>query len=138
MRKEIAERWVARLKSGEIKQCRGALRIGEARCCLGVLCDLAAEDNPDMNWGEAVSLEGGYDDASCRARNPGCMSFGSSSDAFRRNTVLPHSVVEWAGMLSAAGDFAFDYATPRLVSLHDRGTPFSVIADVISKNAERL
>ena len=44
MKKEIAEKWVAKLRSGEIKQGTGFLRrsTGE-RCCLGVLCDMAVE-----------------------------------------------------------------------------------------------
>lgn len=46
MTKEQKERnreWVRRLKSGKIKQCRGCLGRGEARCCLGVARDIYME-----------------------------------------------------------------------------------------------
>lgn len=45
MNKDIRERWLERLESGEIKQTRGYLgRPSGSRCCLGVLCDIAVED----------------------------------------------------------------------------------------------
>lgn len=37
---ELKSRWLAALRSGEYKQGRGALRVGDKYCCLGVLCNL--------------------------------------------------------------------------------------------------
>ena len=42
MNPEIRAMWTAALRSGGIPQTKSKLRGGEdARCCLGVLCDLA-------------------------------------------------------------------------------------------------
>ncbi len=40
MNPEIKQRWIAALRSGEIKQAKGNLRTDEGMCCLGVLCNL--------------------------------------------------------------------------------------------------
>lgn len=45
MNPEIKAKWVAALRSGEYKQGRGQLRIGDRFCCLGVLCDLHGRAN---------------------------------------------------------------------------------------------
>lgn len=45
MNKEIQDRWVAALRSGEYKQGKYRLqRDDDTYCCLGVLCDLAVKD----------------------------------------------------------------------------------------------
>jgi hypothetical protein len=41
MTAELRAAWIAKLRSGEVAQCRGMLRDGDARCCLGVLSDMA-------------------------------------------------------------------------------------------------
>lgn len=50
MNKDIARRWVEALRSGRFEQTKGALarkldngKVGY--CCLGVLCELAVEEN---------------------------------------------------------------------------------------------
>jgi hypothetical protein len=41
VKKDIAEKWVAALRSGEYKQCRHQLRTQvDEYCCLGVLCEV--------------------------------------------------------------------------------------------------
>lgn len=40
MKKELKERWVAALRSGEYKQTREYLCDEQGWCCLGVLCNL--------------------------------------------------------------------------------------------------
>jgi len=54
MKPEIKKEWVRRLRSGEIEQGTGALRRDEARCCLGVLSDMAVEEGviPEPHQGE--------------------------------------------------------------------------------------
>lgn len=42
MRQDIKQEWVKRLRSG-IPQAKGVLALGEARCAVGVLCDIAVE-----------------------------------------------------------------------------------------------
>ncbi len=40
MKKDIKERWIKALLSGEYFQAQGCLKYGDGYCCLGVLCDL--------------------------------------------------------------------------------------------------
>jgi hypothetical protein len=42
MRGDIKREWTTRLRSG-IKQTTGVLATGDARCAMGVLCDIAVE-----------------------------------------------------------------------------------------------
>jgi hypothetical protein len=46
---EIKRKWVEALRSGEYRQSRSLLRRGNAFCCLGVLCDLVA-NQVDGEW----------------------------------------------------------------------------------------
>lgn len=41
---ELRERWVQALRSGDYPQDRHRLRTLKGFCCLGVLCDLVAQD----------------------------------------------------------------------------------------------
>ena len=43
MNNEIAERWIAALRSGKYKQGVNWLRRDNKFCCLGVLCDIMGE-----------------------------------------------------------------------------------------------
>src|SRR5690242_5189213 len=40
----IRDRWIAALESGNYEQGAGRLRQGDKFCCLGVLCDIVAEE----------------------------------------------------------------------------------------------
>lgn len=45
MKKDVKERWVAALRSGDYKQGRKRLRtLEDSFCCLGVLCDVVHPD----------------------------------------------------------------------------------------------
>lgn len=47
MKRELAERWAAALRSGKYKQGKNALRTGkDTYCCLGVLCDIQGIEIP--------------------------------------------------------------------------------------------
>lgn len=49
MKKEIADKWVAALRSGNYKQTTGMLnRNNESFCCLGVLCEIAIKDGVEL------------------------------------------------------------------------------------------
>lgn len=43
MKKEVAMKWVAALRSGKFKQGHGVLHSGDKFCCLGVLCDISGQ-----------------------------------------------------------------------------------------------
>lgn len=46
---EFKAKWVAALRSGEYKQCRGELFNGKGYCCLGVACVITKTKLPDEN-----------------------------------------------------------------------------------------
>ena len=44
MKRDVAKKWVAKLRSGEYEQGKGYLNDDGKMCCLGVLCEVAIED----------------------------------------------------------------------------------------------
>ena len=107
--------WVRRLRSGDYKQGRGQLRNKNDRyCCLGVLCEMAAE----VGVVNARPLRYGWD-------------YGGSVGT------LPPAVREWSGV---RGDTGFikpkEGSADDLVMLNDdEGYTFKRIADVIESGA---
>ncbi len=132
MKKEIAERWIDKLRNGNIPQAVGHLGITNGRrCCLGVLCDIAVEDGiiGTLNSGPSKDTIG----------------YGPSKDTIGYSVLygtklsdmeLPEEVVEWAEMNSNCGEIASNGAT--LAAMNDNGIPFTAIADIIEKNADKL
>ena len=98
MKHDIAERWVAKLRSGEIEQGTGYLGRSEGeRCCLGVLCDMAVEEGvippPVMERGNMSS--GGF-----------ALLYSQTEISNGEYGVLPEAVVTWAQMKSTSGVYA--------------------------------
>jgi hypothetical protein len=113
MKKEIAEKWVTALRSGEYKQGQTALRsIDNEFCCLGVLCDLHAKAG-EGSWGPVGTGFYVYKDS---------------------NGFLPVPVMEWAGIKTIRGEFL----ETNLTRLNDSGVSFEKIADIIEANADKL
>jgi hypothetical protein len=80
---DIKDEWLDRLRSGDYEQTTGQLRDNDnGRCCLGVLCDIYAEQNDDGEWDDET--------------------FVTSSDADRK--VLPSPVVNWASLMDYQGE----------------------------------
>ena len=48
MNQEIKAKWVSALRSGDYVQGTGQLRRSNKFCCLGVLCDLHAQEHPEI------------------------------------------------------------------------------------------
>jgi len=123
---DIKEEWLDRLRSGDYKQITGQLRDEEnGRCCLGVLCDIYAEQNDDGEWVDAT--------------------FSTNVDSDKKT--LPSSVVNWAELqrhqgaqLTVGADYAeCEYARLTLSELNDgidvaRQCTFDEIADLIEQN----
>ena len=81
MHQTIARQWVDALRSGEYSQGRRKLRSADDQfCCLGVLCNLHAQANPEF----------------ARQQTDSC-SYGGLSGA------LCDDVQLWAGMRSRLG-----------------------------------
>ena len=120
MRKEIAEKWAAALRSGEYEQ--GVNRLATAdrtkHCCLGVLCEVAIKEGVplDMSVGrEFYRPATAYDDATAK---------------------LPLRVQTWAGMASDHGSLGREM--PSLMLQNESGTSFDGLADIIEGLWEKL
>lgn len=112
MKKAIALRWAAALKSGDYAQGGGVLRNSrEDFCCLGVLCNLHAQDHPQIARGQLHrSLYLGH------------------------STQLPPEVAKWARAVSFdGGDLQIGRASA--TDLNDiRQMPFNKIGDLVLKH----
>ncbi|NJO64367.1 MAG: hypothetical protein HC836_41225 [Richelia sp. RM2_1_2] len=93
MNQEVKKRWVEALRSGKYKQgeqCLTQIDDDGQRlyCCLGVLCDLAAKELPDLEKGEKeVHLE-------MRGKPVKAVMYGTENEV----SILPRKVIEWAGL----------------------------------------
>jgi hypothetical protein len=131
MNPRVKEKWLAALRSGEYKQEKDTLRIGDCFCCLGVLCDLQARETDNLHWWEEGC--GGYN------------YFGHDLD-------LPAEVTDWAGLELSNPLIPVEiirkiesaplvlnkpaYSTVETIDLagiNDSGVPFSEIADLIEE-----
>ena len=89
MKADIAEKWVAKLRSGDIEQSHSALgRVDGTRCCLGVLCDIAVEENIIPSPSAHTNTRGTK--LFYGLENPG-------------GGYLPAEVQKWAGMKTRSG-----------------------------------
>jgi hypothetical protein len=49
MKEKYKKKWLKALRSGEYDQTIGQLASDDGYCCLGVLCEVVAQDHPDMH-----------------------------------------------------------------------------------------
>lgn len=109
MKKEIADKWCAALRSGEYKQSIGRLRRAEGYCCLGVLSDLSKQGE----WNKSND-------------------YGSPGDW--RTGELNIAVMNWSGIRTSGACVKNTY----LSTMNDKGKTFEEIADVIEKHWKEL
>ena len=129
MNPEIKARWIAALRSGEYVQGTCLLRASrldgvDRFCCLGVLCDLAAQSGV-VSW----AMDGDYALES------------EGGQVQHLNEVLPYPVMKWAGLDSTNPVVrselldrteANPYGATELAELNDRhGHSFLQLADCI-------
>ncbi len=112
MNDRVEELWCSALRSGKFPQGRNVLSDGISFCCLGVLCELAAEENICIKGTDTDGIIL-YDD---------------------QRSVLPESVMAWAGLTESNPDVWLDQDTPCLAELNDKGIAFSTLADLIEIN----
>lgn len=105
----VMEKWIAALRSGEYKQGRAALKVNNegniGYCCLGVLCQIAVEEN---------------------ILPPPFISVGLGRVYGGETNYLPRMVQDWAGV-----DRDPMFLSVRLSVANDNGTTFPEIADLI-------
>lgn len=112
MNKDIKERWIKALRSGEYKQGIYVLKNGDTYCCLGVLCDLYSKETKKANF----EMIGGR----------GNLFLGHLS-------VLPQEVVDWANFNDQEGEISLNGKEATLTGINDNGATFEEIADIIEE-----
>lgn len=118
MNKKIMQKWVKALRSGTYAQATDTLVTNDDRfCCLGVLCNLAAEDGQ----GEWVPRD-----------NTWAFQAKYTSDT----SALPDDIKYWADMGSNDGTLKDFHKS--LAEMNDAGKTFLEIADIIEDNWEEL
>lgn len=141
MNREVMEKWVAALRSGEYTQGTGDLRLANedgslSYCCLGVLCELHRKEHNADGSGYHYQWES-LPSRLCGSHRP-VGAYANHTDN------LPHSVRQWAGISEADPRIHFDSDEPYagdhgITYLNDDcGMPFDQIADLIEKQWEDL
>ena len=129
MNKEIKQKWLEALRSGEYKQGKTRLHntTDKTFCCLGVLCEVAIKEGVKLDTLEVDAETYGTDQP---YRKYKCISYAGES------TVLPDTVIAWAGLPDC--NPSINKASPNthdsLASINDRGVDFLAIADLIEAN----
>lgn len=115
---------VAALRSGEYHQAKVSLHSYQGWCCLGVICDLYAQEHPIDR----------------RIYHYGCDGCWVEIFGQRESIALPDEVQKWIGFRTSAGTWDDNGLKASLVGLND-GTPswtFDQIADFIESEPEGL
>ena len=120
MKREIGEKWIAALESGEYMKGTGKLCLVESSghttfCCMGVLAELAI--------GDGVEVEKIWNDTF--AQYQGELAF------------LPHVVRDWAGLKTTNGAYK-DEKEYSLVELNDESDGFEPVIEIIRNHLEEL
>lgn len=120
MKRDIADKWTAALRSGDYEQGQHALHSNGAFCCLGVLCELHRQE-VGGEWSKYQSAE-----AHVRAGDLTYVTANGDWDY----SLLPEDVAEWAELASTNPGIP---AHSCLSHRNDDGWSFTQIADVISQ-----
>lgn len=128
MNKEIKQRWINALRSGEYPKTEDCLRDNKGYCCLGVLTDIAIKDGVIEDW-QPRSYSGEERPYAVPDCNVG------ESVPFDQDAVLPTKVMEWAELTEAN---PFVRIPGESYSVHisdpnDNGYSFQQIADLIEE-----
>lgn len=131
MNAEIAQKWIADLRSGKYKQGQGQLCDGKTHCCLGVLCEQAAAKEK-LNDGQKCSRklidrQVRFDDRAGML-SPRIYSW-AAMDGRNRNEAGHACWPSMRGQYSPTRDLVMD---------NDDGKTFAEIADIIEKHWEKM
>jgi len=110
---EHRKQWVEALRSGKYHQGRGALRVGEKFCCLGVACDISG-------LGQWVPL---------KVDNVPTLAQAYHIDSTRKGDVLLPGIVDWLGVTHP--EVRYTGEKVMLTVANDDGYDFNAIADII-------
>ena len=131
MNSKIKEAWVNALRSGKYEQGSEKLRSVSGYCCLGVLCDLYAQEH-NVEW--EFRGYGEYGDET----NPQPMDYWYFKN---QSEYLPESVMNWAELKTHnptvrvydenSDDVDTCYYDNEIANVNDSGYSFNQIADII-------
>lgn len=117
MNKEVKQKWISALRSGEYKQGTGRLKREDEYCCLGVLCDLYIKEHKnEVSW-EEKRLTGYY--------------FRGQQAEYGFH--LPPEVITWAGITSDNPNVHYECKCSPLTKLNDRQVNFNTISELIEE-----
>jgi hypothetical protein len=119
VKKEVKDKWLTALRSGEYKQGPGALRRGDEFCCLGVLCDLAVKEG-------VVTVQ----DSTPSYTGPTQYAYGVNDDA----AYLPREVRDWADLPRNPHITEDGGERLSLAYFNDVGQSFDAIAALIEEH----
>lgn len=125
MNSHIKQKWVDALRSGKYHQGQSKLYSGDGFCCLGVLCDIYANQVGDITWVKKDPSKTVDDDK---------WDYWYFDD---QSEVLPECVSKWAELdendpVVTKDIVGQDYLTT-LASLNDKGVTFEDLAEVIEE-----
>lgn len=129
MNPEVKQKWIDALRSGNYEQGSEKLRTVNGYCCLGVLCDIYAQEN-NTQWKFSGNEE----------TNLQPMDYWYFLD---QSEFLPQSVMNWAGLGThnpSVRVYCEDsdgederYYNDEIANVNDSGYSFSQIADIIQQ-----
>ena len=111
---------VAALRSGEYQQCRGLLKTKLGHCCLGVGCEIFANEV----GGEFLINQNNI--------------FTFFIGLNKNHVYLPSEVMDYFGFRTNDGAWGSDSENQSLANLNDNGATFLEIADIIEAEPEGL
>ena len=128
MNTEVKQKWINALRSGKYEQGSEKLRSVTGYCCLGVLCDIYAQEH-NTQWEFR-----GYDENG-EETNPQPMDYWYFDE---HSEFLPETVMNWAELKTHnptvrvhCDDEDTRYYTDEIANVNDSGYDFSQIANII-------
>lgn len=86
LHKDVKEKWIDALRSGEYSQSQNTLRDKKGFCCLGVLCDLYQKETGNGEWVQT---------------SRDTILFKTNGD-YTSSGVPPEEILIWSGMVHEA------------------------------------
>lgn len=130
MNPEVKQKWIDALRSGNYEQGSEKLRTVNGYCCLGVLCDIYAQEN-NTQWKFRGNEETNFQTMDYYWYFLDEIEF------------LPESVMNWAGLgthnpsvrvyCEDSDDEDQRYYNDEIANVNDSGYSFSQIADIIQQ-----
>lgn len=122
---ENAKKWVARLATGRDPQTKDFLHSKTGFCCLGVACQLYAEERPEAKlewrWSDYYGAYTLYLDG---------QAYGSA--------ILPSEVKDWLGLRTSNGEYIKNGDDHTLTDDNDSGKTFPEIAAIIREHETEI